>query len=86
METKQIEIDCPHCATRILVDIRTQQVLRSRRPEELDSTGKPVVGEADWDSALGRVKERDRASKLDDLFEQAKERIEDDDDEDDDDD
>jgi Zn-finger nucleic acid-binding protein len=97
MERKQIEIDCPHCSTRILVDARTQQILRSRRPEELDSSGKPVVGEADWASALGKVqkrdasrdgaleaaldKERDRASQLDDLFDQAKEKLDDDDEE-----
>jgi hypothetical protein len=97
MEKKQIEIDCPHCSTRILVDVRTRQILRSRRPEELDSSGKPLVGEADWESAMGRVqkrdanrdsaldaaleKERDRASRLDGLFEQAKEKLDDDEEE-----
>jgi hypothetical protein len=91
MESKQLEIDCPHCSSRILVDVRTGQVLRTLRPEELDSAGKPVVSEADWDGALGRVqkrdatrdsrldaaldKERERSSQLDDLFKQAKDKL-----------
>ncbi len=94
MEAKQIEIDCPHCASRILVDVRTRQILRTRRAQELDSSGTPVVNEGDWDSALGRVqergaardgaleaaleKERERTSRLDDLFEQAKGKLEED--------
>jgi len=98
METKQIEIDCPHCSTRILVDVRTSQVLRTMRPGEVDSEGKPVVAEADWDDALGRVKdrtaagddkldqalerERNKASRLDDLFRKANEDLEVDGDED----
>jgi len=89
METKQIEIDCPHCRTRILVDVRTAQILRSRRPGELDSEGKRVAVESDWDDALGRVqgrraagddkldqaleRERNKASRLDDLFRKANE-------------
>ena len=91
METKQIEIDCPCCKTRLLVDVRTGQLLRTLRPEELDSEGKPVVSERDWDEALGKVRgrtesresrldealnrERDKASRLDELFRQAKDKL-----------
>jgi len=91
METKQIEIACPCCKSRLLVDVRTGQLLRTLRPEEVDEKGKPVVSERDWDDALGRVqgrqqsresrleealgRERDKASRLDDLFRKAQEKL-----------
>jgi len=91
VEIKQLEIDCPCCKTRLLVDVRTGQLLRARRPEELDSEGKPVVSEKDWDEALGKVRgrtqqregrldealnrERDKANRLDELFRQAKDKL-----------
>lgn len=97
MDTKQIEIACPCCNSRLLVDVRTGKLLRTLRPEELDATGKPVVGERDWDQALGRVRERTdggenkldsaldrerkRSSQLDDLFRKAREKMRDPDDE-----
>lgn len=76
METKQIEIACPCCKSRILVDVRTGKLLRTLRPEELDATGKPLVGERDWDQALGRVRgrESERASKLDSALDRERER------------
>jgi hypothetical protein len=96
MESKQLEIACPCCQSRILVDVRTGKILRTLRPEELDSSGKPVVGERDWDQALGRVRgrdeqkesklddaltrERDRSKNLDDLFREAQEKLDTDDD------
>jgi len=91
METKQIEIACPCCKSRLLVDVRTGQLLRTLRPEEIDDKGKPVVSERDWDDALGRVqgrqqsreskldealgRERDKESRLDDLFRKAREKL-----------
>lgn len=72
MEKKQVEVACPTCASRLLVDVRSQKVVRARRPEELDSTGKPKLVEGDWDDALGRVK--DRASSRDSKLDQALER------------
>lgn len=91
MEAKQLEIACPCCQSRILVDVRTGKILRTLRPEELDATGKPVVGERDWDQALGRVRgreeakdsklddalsrERKRSSQLEDLFRKASEKL-----------
>jgi len=76
MDTKQIEIACPCCQSRLLVDVRTGKLLRALRPEELDATGKPVVGERDWDQALGRVRDRqgDRASKLESALDRERER------------
>lgn len=92
MESKQIEVECPCCRSRLSVDVRTERVVRSRRPEELDATGKPKVGEADWDQALGKVRgreqdrearmqaavdrERERSSKLDALFDEARRKLE----------
>ena len=97
METKQLEIACPCCRSRLLIDVRTGTLLRTLRPEELDATGKPVVGERDWDQALGKVRgrtqekerklddaltrERDRSQHLDDLFRKAHDKLEADDDE-----
>jgi hypothetical protein len=91
MESKQIEIACPCCKSRLLVDVRTGQLLRTLRPEEVDEKGKPVVSERDWDDALGRVqgrevsreskleealgRERDKANRLDDLFRKAQEKL-----------
>lgn len=91
METKQLEVTCPCCATRLLVDVRTETVLRARRKEELDETGKPKVGDKDWAEALGKVrtrtdeapskldellqKERDKRSRLDDLFKSASDKL-----------
>lgn len=92
MSDKQIEIDCPCCASRILIDIRTGTILRTRKPGEVDvETGKPKVGEADWADALGKVRrrtdsglsklddalarERDKTSRLDDLFKKASEKL-----------
>ena len=94
METKQIEIDCPCCKSRLLIDVRTGSLLRTLRPEERDAKGRPVVDERDWDEALGRVqereqtrdtrlddmlsKERGKTDRLEELFRKAKEKLSDD--------
>lgn len=91
MDSKQLEIACPCCATRLLIDVRTETVLRARRPEEKDDTGKPKLGEKDWSDALGKVRkrtedapgklddmlqrERDKRSRLDDLFKEANDKL-----------
>ncbi len=88
METKQIDVSCPCCNTRLTVDVLTRTVLRHAPPEQLDETGKPVLDENRWDSANQKVagrkqdatdkfdaalgKERSREQDLDDLFEKAK--------------
>ncbi len=91
METKQLEIDCPCCKSRLLIDVRTGKLLRTLRATELDLKGKPVVDERDWGDALGRVKsreegregrlddalsrERGKGARLDELFDKARERL-----------
>jgi hypothetical protein len=92
MERKQLEIACPCCKSRILLDLGTGQVLRTRRPEEYDAAGRPLVSPGDWDQALGRVqgredqakdkleaaldREKRREADLEDLFKKARERAE----------
>lgn len=91
MDSKQIEISCPCCATRLVVDVRTESVLRARKPGQVDETGKPKMGEGDWSEAVGKVqrrtdeapsklddalaKERDKRSRLDELFSKANEKL-----------
>jgi hypothetical protein len=91
MDSKQLEISCPCCSTRLLIDVRTETVLRARRAEETDTTGKPKVDERDWADALGRVQkrtseapskldealrnEREKRARLDDLFSKANEKL-----------
>jgi hypothetical protein len=91
MDTKQIEVSCPCCEAQLLVDVRTQKVLRHAPPAQLDETGKPILDEGRWDSAVGRVsdrkgrggdsfdkalgREQSREKDLDDLFSKAKDKI-----------
>ena len=95
MERKQFEIDCPCCASRILVDVRTGQILRTRSPKGEEGDGEAP---ADWQEALGRVQERTRAGQdrldqaldrektrerdLDDLFKKARDKAQRDEEED----
>ena len=90
-EKKDATVVCPCCDSRIEVDLRTGKVLRWRRPEELDETGKPVLTESDWADANKRVanrmgeaqdrfedglsREKSRESDLDDLFKKAKDKL-----------
>ncbi|MEO0660373.1 MAG: hypothetical protein AAFZ87_02440 [Planctomycetota bacterium] len=55
---KEIEIQCPCCDAKLLVDVRTQTVLRHAQPEQLNEFGKPTRDGGRWDDALERVKER----------------------------
>jgi hypothetical protein len=91
MDSKQVEIICPCCSGRILVDVLTGKVLRGRPPAVVDEKGKPVVGEADWTQAVGKVKrrlethgermdqalerEKDKEARLDELFRKASEKL-----------
>ena len=97
MEKKQFEVTCPTCSSRLLMDVRSQKVVRARRPEELDEAGKPKVTAGDWDDAMGRVqsrrtgrdskledalrREENKSERLDNLFREASERADADDDE-----
>jgi len=91
MENKQIEVTCPCCETRLAVDVLTQKVLKTTAPDQVDETGKAKLDLARWDSAARRVEgrgtraedrlesalsaERDKESRLDDLFERAKDKV-----------
>ena len=93
MSKKDLEIVCPCCDSRLLVDLLTETVLRARRPETLDEAGKPTVDDNDWASAFDRVRarthegtnkldaaverERERKQSLDDRFDEARRRAED---------
>ena len=57
MSSKEIEVTCPHCATQLVVDVRTQQVLRTARPVEGEG-GPAKPDPSRWDSAQSRVHER----------------------------
>jgi len=97
MEIKDVEVTCPCCQTRITVDVRTRKLLRTRPPKEIDESGKPKVGEKDWDQISSKVsgrlssaadkfesglaKEKSREADLDDLFREAKKKASQDEDE-----
>lgn len=93
MGSKEVEVTCPCCKSRLAVDVRTEKVVRCQRPEERDAAGRSVVREEDWESALGKVegrlgtgedrfdaslkREQDREKDLDRLFEDLKKRTDD---------
>lgn len=91
METKQIEVDCPCCRTRLIVDVLTRTVLRADAPAQVDETGKAQLDPGRWDAANERVSDRSRTAedkfgsalererakvdRLDALFDQAKKKL-----------
>ncbi len=90
---KEIEIDCPCCDSRLLIDVRSQKVLRHVPKASLDEFGKPVQDGKRWDSAARTVtdrglrsedafdsalnREKARTRDLDDLFKKAKDKVDD---------
>lgn len=93
METKQIEVTCPCCSTTLSIDVLTRKIMRAVSPAEVDETGKAVLDESRWDSATKRIEERggnaldklesglsderNKESRLDDLFDKAKKKVRD---------
>jgi len=91
MDKKQIETVCPCCATSLVVDALTGKVLRHAKPSEVDETGKMQLDPGRWDGANERVstrateaadkfeealdEERSKESRLDDLFDKAKKKV-----------
>jgi hypothetical protein len=87
METKQIQVDCPCCSSKLTIDVLTQTVMRADLQQDLDEMGKPRVPGKQWDVAVGRVEERSsgagdrldsaldaergKVDRLDDLFDKA---------------
>ena len=90
MSSKQIDVACPCCDSRLSIDVRTGKIMRWAKPRELDDTGKPALREESWDDALSKVsgreeqgrdrfdsalrKEQSRDKDLDDLFRRAHEK------------
>ena len=91
MAQKQIEVTCPCCETRLVVDVLTQTILKHAPPRQLDETGKEILDESRWDQARDKVKDRldggedkfdsalsrekKRSEDLDDLFKKAQRKI-----------
>ncbi|MFT5289783.1 MAG: hypothetical protein ACI8QS_001647 [Planctomycetota bacterium] len=91
MSKKELEVTCPCCESRLSIDRLTSKVMRARRPEELDASGKPKVSDADWDQISARVKgrlgsakskfddglgkERSKVRDLDALFDERKKKL-----------
>ena len=85
MSAKQIEVSCPCCSSRLVVDVLTGKVMRTER------AGPAAPGGDTWTSAQERVRgrtasgteklekalesERGKADRLDDLFRKAKEKL-----------
>ena len=91
MDKKQIETVCPCCDTTLVVDALTGKVLRHAKPGEVDETGKMQLDPSRWDGASERVstratdaadkfeealgEEKTKESRLDDLFDKAKKKV-----------
>lgn len=87
MENKQITVDCPCCASRLTIDVLSQTVMRALSPQEFEAGDDAKLNASRWSKAQGRVddrggkakdklesalsSERDKESRLDDLFDQA---------------
>ena len=91
MSQKQIEVACPCCESRLVIDVLTSKILRHVPPEKLDETGKPVLDGERWATATKRIqdktkrggdsfdaamnREQRREGDLDDLFDKAKDKL-----------
>ena len=91
MGSKQIDVVCPCCNTRLTVDVLTRKIMRHAAPAQIDETGKAVLDMGRWDSAKDRVagrretsadkfdsalgQEKTRSGDLDDLFDKAKRKV-----------
>ncbi len=91
MQKKQIAITCPCCESKLAVDVLTETVLRASAPAELDEMGKPKVHTTRWTDAAKRIQgrsakaedrlesalseEKDKETRLDDLFDKARAKV-----------
>lgn len=55
---KQIEIECPCCEAKLVVDVLTQKVIRHRERPELDELGKPILPTDQWIAAEAKIAAR----------------------------
>jgi hypothetical protein len=83
MSKKEIQVTCPCCETQLLVDVRTEQVLRQRQPGREETSwadaharveGRSERATDAFDAALGGEQQRSR--DLDDLFAEARKKAE----------
>ncbi|MBK7878428.1 MAG: hypothetical protein IPJ77_22460 [Planctomycetes bacterium] len=58
MSSREIEVTCPCCSTRLVVDVRTSQVLKSVRKE--DQSGAADARDR-WTAAQEKIQERSRS-------------------------
>ena len=88
---KQIETVCPCCEATLVVDSASGKVLRHAKPGEVDVTGKMQLDPNRWESANERTssrtqdaadkfeaalgEEQSKESRLDDLFDKAKKKV-----------
>jgi len=55
---KEIEIECPCCEARLVVDVLTGKVIRHTEKSELDEFGKPILATDRWVTAEARIAAR----------------------------
>lgn len=91
MENKQIEVDCPCCSSKLTIDVLTRTVMRALSPQELEANDPTERAADRWGKAAERVEgrgakakdklesaismEKSKESRLDDLFDQANEKL-----------
>ena len=88
---KDVVVECPCCASKLEVDVRTGKILRWRGKDEEEEAGKAPSSEGHWNSAAERVsrrlgdatdkfdqslsREKDRARDLEELFRKASDKL-----------
>ncbi len=60
MTSREIEVTCPCCSARLVVDARTSQVMKSTRKEELSGE---VPAKDRWADAAGKVQARTKSGQ-----------------------
>lgn len=60
MSSREIEVTCPCCSARLVVDTRTSQVMKTVRKED-DASGAPPRDR--WAAAEDKVRERTESGK-----------------------
>jgi hypothetical protein len=84
MSAKQIEVTCPCCSARLLVDVLTARVMRTEQPEapaggdkwasaQRKVSGRTQSGAEKLENAL--EEERGKKARLDDLFKKAQDKL-----------
>jgi hypothetical protein len=91
MDSKELKLECPCCASRLEVDVRTGKLMRWSKPAAGDEAGRAAAGEGNWGAASERVskrlgtaadkfdqsltREKQRSGELDELFRKASEKL-----------